>query len=70
MKKKDGSKWMCIDYRDLNNVGVKNKYPFLKIDDLFDQFHGASYFLKIDFRSGYHQVHVCERDVPRTDFRM
>ena len=69
VKKKDGSMRMCIDYRDLNKVTVKNRYPLPRIDDLFDQLQGASYFSKIDLRSGYHQVRVREGDVPKTAFR-
>ncbi|KAI3756963.1 hypothetical protein L6452_04495 [Arctium lappa] len=69
VKKKDGSMRMCIDYRELNKVTVKNKYPFPMIDDLFDQLQGASYFSKIDLRSGYHQLKVREEDVPKTAFR-
>ncbi|KAJ9557278.1 hypothetical protein OSB04_011892 [Centaurea solstitialis] len=68
VKKKDGSFWMCIDYRELNKVTIKNKYPLPRIDDLFDQLQGASYFSKIDLRSGYHQLKVSEEDVPKTAF--
>ena len=57
MHKKDGSLRMCIDYRQLNKVTIKNKYPLLRIDDL-DQLQGAKWFLKIDLRSGYHQMRV------------
>ncbi|KAI3718982.1 hypothetical protein L6452_19868 [Arctium lappa] len=69
VKKKDGSMRMCIDYRKLNKVTVKNKYPLPRIDDLFDQLQGESYFSKIDLRSGYHQLKVREEDVPKTAFR-
>ena len=54
MEKKDGTKRMCIDYRALNEVSVKNKYPLPRIKDLFDQLRGVSVFSKIDLRSGYH----------------
>ena len=60
---------MCIDYRELNKVTIKNRYPLPRIDDLFDQLQGASYFSKIDLRSGYHQLKVREEDVPKTTFR-
>nr|GFB78547.1 putative reverse transcriptase domain-containing protein [Tanacetum cinerariifolium] len=58
VKKKDGSFWMCIDYRELNKVTVKNRYPLPRIDDLFDQLQGSSVYSKIDLRSGYHQLRV------------
>ncbi|WMV37422.1 hypothetical protein MTR67_030807 [Solanum verrucosum] len=69
VKKKDGSLRICIDYWKLNNVTVKNKYPFPRIDDLFDQLQGASYFSKIDLRLGYHQLRVKEDDIPKMAFR-
>ncbi|GJY69966.1 putative reverse transcriptase domain-containing protein [Tanacetum coccineum] len=69
VKKKDGSFRMCIDYRELNKLTVKNRYPLSRIDDLFDQLHGSQFFLKIDLRSGYHQLRVHEDDIPKTAFR-
>nr|GFC03640.1 putative reverse transcriptase domain-containing protein [Tanacetum cinerariifolium] len=69
VKKKDGSFRMCIDYRELNKLTVKNRYPLPMIDDLFDQFQGSSVYSKIDLRSGYHQLRVREEDIPKTAFR-
>ena len=69
VKKKDGSMRMCIDYRELNKLTVKNKYPLPRIDDLFDQLQGANWFSKIDLRSGYHQLKVRDEDIPKTAFR-
>ncbi|GJS28967.1 putative nucleotidyltransferase, ribonuclease H [Tanacetum coccineum] len=69
VKKKDGSFRMCIDYRELNKLTVKNRYPLPRIDDLFDQLQGSRYFSKIDLRSGYHQLRVHEDDIPKTAFR-
>ena len=69
MKKKDGSLRMCIDYRLLNSVTIKNKYPLPRIDDLFDQLRGDSVFSKIDLRSGYHKLRIREQDVAKTTFR-
>ncbi|GJX00705.1 putative reverse transcriptase domain-containing protein [Tanacetum coccineum] len=69
VKKKDGSFRMCIDYRELNKLTVKNRYPLLRIEDLFDQLQGSSVYSKIDLRSGYHQLHIKEEDIPITAFR-
>nr|GEY90658.1 hypothetical protein [Tanacetum cinerariifolium] len=69
VKKKDGSFRLCIDYRELNKLTVKNRYPLLRIDDLFDQLQGSSVYSKIDLRSGYHQLRIREEDIPITAFR-
>ncbi|GJS33059.1 putative reverse transcriptase domain-containing protein [Tanacetum coccineum] len=69
VKKKDGSFQMCIDYRELNKLMMKNRYPLPRIDDLFDQLQGSSVYSKIDLRSGYHQLRVREEDIPKTAFR-
>ena len=69
VKKKDGTLRMCIDYRQINKVTIKNKYPLPRIEDLFDQLRGASVFSKIDLRLGYYQLRVKEVDVPKTAFR-
>ncbi|GKB70361.1 putative reverse transcriptase domain-containing protein [Tanacetum coccineum] len=68
VKKKDISFRMCIDYRELNKLTVKNRYPLPRIDDLFDQLQGSSVYSKIDLRSGYHQLRVREEDIPKTAF--
>ena len=69
VNKKDGTLRMCIDYRQLNKVTVKNKYPLPRIEVLFDQLKGAGEFSKIDLRSGFYQLPVKEVDVPKTAFR-
>ncbi|GJU94957.1 putative reverse transcriptase domain-containing protein [Tanacetum coccineum] len=69
VKKKDGSFRMCIDYRELNKLTVKSRYPLLRIDDLFDQLQGSRVYSKIDLRSGYHQLRFREEDIPKTAFR-
>ena len=69
VKKNDGTLRLCIDYRQLNKLTIKNKYLLPRIDDLFDQLKGASIFSKIDLRSGYHRLRIKEVDVHKTTFR-
>ncbi|GJX75249.1 putative reverse transcriptase domain-containing protein [Tanacetum coccineum] len=69
VKKNGGSFRMCINYRELNKLTVKNYYPLPRIDDLFDQLQGSQFFSKIDLRLGYHQLRVHEDDIPKTAFR-
>ncbi|KAL4023292.1 hypothetical protein IC575_017044 [Cucumis melo] len=68
VKKKDGSMRLCIDYRELNKVTVKNRYPLFRIDDLFDQLQGVTVFSKIDLRSGYHQLRIRDSDIRKMAF--
>lgn len=70
VKKKDGTMRMCINYYQLNKLTIKKKYPLSRIDDLFDQLCEASMFSKIDFRSGYRQLKVKDKDVHKTAFKM
>ena len=60
---------LCIDYQQSNRVTIKNRYPLMRIDDLFDQLRGARVYSKIDLRTGYHQLRVKETDIPKTAFR-
>jgi hypothetical protein len=69
VKKKDGTLQLCIDYRQLNNTTIKNKYPLPRIDDLFDQLGGASIFSKIELKSGYHQVRIKDEGIHKTTSR-
>jgi len=69
VKKKDGSSRLCVDYRQLNKMTIKNKYPLPRIDDLMDQLHGAVVFSKINLRSGYHQILVKAEDVEKIAYR-
>ena len=68
-KKKDKTLRLCIDYKQLNRVKIKNRYPLPRIDDFFDQLRGARVYSKIDLRTGYHQLRVRETDIPKTLFR-
>ena len=69
VKKKDKTLRLCIDYRQLNRITIKNRYPLLRIDDLFDQLRGVRVYSKIDLRTGYHQLRVRDTDIPKTVFR-
>ena len=69
VRKKDGSLRMCIDYRQLNKVTIKNKYLIPRIDDLFDQLQGSSHFSKIELRSGNHQLRAIDSDILKTAFK-
>lgn len=68
VKKKDGSSRLCIDYRQLNKVTIKNRYPLPCIDDLFNLIKGGKIFSKIDLKSGYHQLRIMEVDIHKTAF--
>ena len=70
VKKKDGTLRLCVDYKQQNKMTVNNKYPLPRIDDLFNQLKGASVFLKINLRSGYHQLRIKDADMHKTTLRM
>ncbi|GJP48265.1 hypothetical protein CLOM_g7563, partial [Closterium sp. NIES-68] len=70
VKKKDGSMRMCIDYRALNKITIKNRYPLPRIEELFDQLGEAKFFSKLDLRNGYHQVRVVDEEIEKTAFRI
>jgi hypothetical protein len=69
VKKKDGNIWLCIDYRQLNKMTIKNKYPLPKINDLFDEVGGERVFSELDLRFDYHQIRIKEKDINKTYFR-
>jgi hypothetical protein len=69
VNKKDGGVRMCVNFKGLNKLTIKNKYPLPRMDDLIDRLSRAKYFTKLDLRSGYHQIRIKTEDIPKTGFR-